>query len=75
MSKLKYKQGDLVNFDLKNGVSGVGEVCGQTHIEMPVIGVGYIVRVVHNTGTVEIPNDDYPFTHVSMSEVFLDCAQ
>lgn len=75
MTKLKYKENDLVKFDLKNGVSGIGEVCGMTHIEMPVIGVGYIIRVVHNTGTVSIPNDGYPFTHIGVSEIFMECAQ
>lgn len=75
MQKLKYKQHDLVKFDLMNGVSGIGEVVGLSHADIAVIGVGYILRVVHNTGDVVVPNDEYPFTHVSCSEVFMECTQ
>ncbi len=74
MENLKYKQNDLVKFDLKNGVSGIGEVLGLSHTEMPVIGVGYIIRVIHNTGDAAIPNETYPFTHITCSEVFMECA-
>jgi hypothetical protein len=75
VEKLKFKQNDLVKFDLKNGVSGIGEVLGLSHASMPIIGVGYIIRVVHNTGTVSIPNEVYPFTHITCSEVFMECSQ
>lgn len=75
MEKLKFKQHDLVKFDLKNGCSGVGEVVGLSHTGIAVIGVGYILRVVHNTGTVSVPNDEYPFTHLAVDEVFLECSQ
>ena len=75
MEKMKYKLYDLVNFDTNSGVTGIGEVLGVAHAPMPVIGVGYIVRVIiHNTGTVSIPNDEYPFTHVVCSEVNMSCA-
>lgn len=75
MEKLKFKQHDLVKFDLKNGFSGVGEVVGLSHVGIAVIGVGYILRVVHTTGSISIPNDEYPFTHFTCSEVFLECSQ
>lgn len=75
MEKLKFKQNDLVKFDLKNGVSGVGEVLGLAHAGIPVLGVGYIIRVVHNTGEVSIPSDVYPFTHITCSELFMECSQ
>ncbi len=75
MKKLKFKLHDLVKFDLKNGVSGVGEVVGLSHAGIAVLGVGYILRVVHNTGEVSIPNEEYPFTHISCSELFMECSQ
>lgn len=74
MEKLKYKQYDLVKFDLKNGVSGVGEVLGLAHTGIPILGVGYIIRVVHNTGEVAIPSEVYPFTHITCSELFMECS-
>lgn len=74
MEKLKYKQYDLVKFDLKNGVSGIGEVVGLSHAGIPVLGVGYIIRVIHNTGEVSIPNETYPFTHITCSELFMECS-
>lgn len=75
MEKLKFKQHDLVKFDLKNGVSGVGEVVGLSHAGVAVLGVGYIIRVIRNTGEVSVPNDEYPFTHITCSEIFMECYQ
>ena len=75
MEKLKFKQNDLVKFDLKNGVSGVGEVVGLAHTGIAILGVGYIIRVVHNTGKVSIPSEIYPFTHITCSELFMECSQ
>jgi hypothetical protein len=75
MEKLKFKQHDLVKFDLKNGVSGVGEILGLAHAGIPVLGVSYIIRVVHNTGELAVPSDVYPFTHITCSELFMECFQ
>lgn len=75
MEKLKFKEHDLVKFDLKNGVSGVGEVLGLSHAGVAVLGVGYIIKVIINTGKVSIPNDEYPFSHIACSELFMECSQ
>jgi hypothetical protein len=55
MDTYNRKLGDLINFNVPFG--GNGEVVGCSHIEMPGLGRGWIVRITSN-----VP-DTYPFTH------------
>ncbi len=71
--KYNFKQGDLVDFDIGVGVSGVGEIVGATTAADTVFGVTYIVRVVETTGSVVIPNEEYPFNTIACREDWMKC--
>lgn len=67
----EFKNGDIIKFDLRNGVSGTGEVVGISSAGVTLLGVGYIIRVVECTGGVVIPNETYPYTHAVCFDVYI----
>ena len=71
----RYKQDQLVEFNVAVAagemLSGVGRIMGAATVEVAVLGVNYIVMPIKITGTVQVPNEEYPFTCIPMAEIFL----
>jgi hypothetical protein len=55
-NKYKYKNKDKVHYHDGNN-KGVGEVVGHSHIEIPILGNGYILRDLSGN----FPNETYEF--------------
>jgi len=55
----KMKQGTKIIFALGGNQEKnvVGEICGQSHTEFPILGKGWIVKPEC------YPNEEYPYTH------------
>lgn len=64
---MKYKEGQSVKYDISDGVIRDGVIRGNSCIELPVIGASYIVE--DKSGS--FPNEAYPFSHLSIPEIFI----
>ncbi len=69
MIKFKYKQNDIVKFDLRDGVNkGLGIIVGCSTMPSPVIGSTYMVEVTDGS----FPNEVYPFGVIPVFEQHLE---
>jgi hypothetical protein len=64
-------QGDRVWFDLKEGIAGWGIINGIATTELPVLGIGWIVKLEESISVSDI---SYPFTHIVVYDSMIkDC--
>lgn len=64
----RFQLNDVVEFD--NGYAkGHGVIKGAATIGAPIIGKTYIIDVIESN--LSLPNDEYPYTTISMFEIFL----
>ncbi len=76
MEKYKFKQSDLVSFKTSDDFHGIGEIVGVgTEMERYMAGMIYLVRVVSCDSKLTVPNENYPFNTIAISELFLTCHQ
>jgi len=65
-----YQLGKIVTFDLGT-FAGTGTIAGISQTKIPYVGDIYIIQVMRVTKGEEIPNDTYPFTHITVPEINL----
>ena len=72
MNNSRRSEGDLVGFD-NGSLTGIGKIRGMSSIGIPGIGEVWILEIV--SSNIEVPNDIYPFSCISMSEIHLRSIQ
>lgn len=53
------KQGQKIKFDLKNGIKGTGKINGIANQGLPILEVGYIVKLDK-----KLNDDPYLYSHL-----------
>lgn len=73
--KNRYKQNDIVNFNIENALVGVGVVVGLDSSDVTGLGVDrYLIRVVFTEpGSIAIPSEFYQFDTIPISVDNLTC--
>ena len=70
-----YEQGQEVLFNVQgegdSTIAGTGVINGVAISGIAVLGVTYIVTPTSFTGTVSIPNAEYPFKSFAIPEIYL----
>ncbi|QDJ96560.1 hypothetical protein Xoosp13_374 [Xanthomonas phage Xoo-sp13] len=68
----KYKQNDIVDFNVTDSVKGIGIIVGICDVTQ--YDLSYMVRVVSvEEGCVKFPNAGYPYDTISCPEFSLSC--
>lgn len=62
------KEGQLIFFDLKNGIKGTGKIRGFIS-SYPILGTQYIVEMLQVQG---IDHETYPYSSLSVFENFIE---
>lgn len=67
----KFKGGDTVRFKYGT-LEGKGQVIGAASTPLPVLGCMFIVNTLHGYTNIDIPNEEYPFTAITLPENCLE---
>ena len=67
MSKMQFKQGDKVAYNIVGIMEGEGIIKGVATNGVPILGMQYIIEDLSS----HIPNKEYPYSHFVCFEAWL----